>query len=315
MVSPPMISARPSNVWRVEVDMTAGINITSLVMRVCGPVIGYFGLGMFKSARLWPSCLSMQPAAGHSRSSRRYPRFESVAEKPVEIIDSEPMSKANPKPKPYILLQHIRTAIVEGRYLPGQSLREEALEAEFQVSRGPIREALRLLELRGLVTHIPRRGFRVRTYSRTTVENLYRLRAKLERGAVESLQGREIGDLVLATKASNERMSAFFESGDVASYLVENNTFHSLILEASDNEPLTRTLSILSEMAEPLRYRILRRNMAGSRSLVEHRRIADYLAQGQIELAAAVMEGHILFSLPVALAALKEIVDISPPLD
>jgi DNA-binding GntR family transcriptional regulator len=123
----------------------------------------------------------------------------------AQLLD---MPKDNPKP--YYLLQNIRAGIIEGRYAAGQSLREEALGTEFAVSRGPIREALRLLELRGLVTHVPRRGYRVRAYSRKTIEDLYKLRAKLERNAVEALA---IDGLVGALRDSNERMAASYAAG------------------------------------------------------------------------------------------------------
>lgn len=85
-----------------------------------------------------------------------------------------------PTPIPYRVAERIRDAIVTGRYPPGSALREQSLESEYGASRGPVREALRLLELRGLTVHEPRRGFRVRSYSARTVEQIYRLRAVLE---------------------------------------------------------------------------------------------------------------------------------------
>jgi DNA-binding GntR family transcriptional regulator len=211
-----------------------------------------------------------------------------------------------PQPIPYQLMEAIRAGIIDGRYPAGQSLREEALEAEFGVSRGPVREALRLLELRGLVTHVPRRGFRVRTYDARTVEDLYALRSALERKAVEALAGRRLDCLVDELEASNARMAARFRERDVAAYLAENVTFHSLILKASGNEPLMRTLAVLNEMAEPLRYRLLSRDLSASRSLEQHKRITIFIARGHIGAAAAATEGHILESLPSLLALVSE---------
>ena len=211
-----------------------------------------------------------------------------------------------PQPIPYQLMEAIRAGIIEGRYPSGRSLREEALEAEFGVSRGPVREALRLLELRGLVTHMPRRGFRVRTYDARTVEDLYALRSALERRAVEALAGRALDALVVELEASNARMAACFRARDVAAYLAENVTFHSLILKESGNEPVMRTLAVLNEMAEPLRYRLLSRNLSASRSLEQHRRITAFLARGHIGAAAAATEGHIVESLPSVLALVAE---------
>jgi DNA-binding GntR family transcriptional regulator len=215
------------------------------------------------------------------------------------------VSAVLPKPIPYHLAEQIRSGIIRGRYAHGSSLREEALESEYGSSRGPVREALRLLELRGLVSHVPRRGFRVREYTEKTVRDLYRLRAMLERVAVETLEGGELGSLVTALEASNARMAACRESGDVDGYLRENVTFHRLILEHGGNEALMRTLEVLNEMAEPLRYALLQKNLARSRSVDDHRQITALLKKGRIAEAAAATERHISANLPKVLDAVK----------
>jgi DNA-binding GntR family transcriptional regulator len=215
------------------------------------------------------------------------------------------VTAAPPRPIPYHLAEEIRGGIIRGRYAPGMSLREEALEAEYGSSRGPVREALRLLELRGLVSHMPRRGFRVREYTAKTVRDLYRLRAMLERFAVEALEGTELPPLVAALEASNRRMAACRESGDVDGYLHENVTFHRLILEHGGNEALTRTLAVLNEMAEPLRYALLQKNLKRSRSVDDHRRITALLKKGRIDEAATATERHISDNLPHVLDAAK----------
>lgn len=212
--------------------------------------------------------------------------------------DSSTPRLSPPQPIPYHLADLIRRGIIEGRYGPGQSLREEALETEYGASRGPVREALRLLELRGLVTHLPRRGFRVRTFDSRTIEDLYRLRALLERYAVECLAGRDLSTLLTALDESNERMQTHFLAHRIDSYLAENVVFHALIIDTSGNEPLRRTLAVLNEMAEPLRYALLARNFEKSRSVADHRRITGLLRAGRIEAAATATEAHILTNLP-----------------
>ncbi|TXL77605.1 GntR family transcriptional regulator [Vineibacter terrae] len=196
----------------------------------------------------------------------------------------------------------MRRAVITGRYAPGQALREETLEAEYRVSRGPIREALRLLELRGLVTHAPRRGFRVRTYTVKDIEDLYRMRALLERHAVECLRDAALDALVERLEASNARMATQLNKGNIEGYLAENVTFHTLVIDASGNEPLKRTLNVLNEMAEPLRYALLSRNLKKGRSLADHRRITELLRSGRIDVAASTTEAHILDNLPALLA-------------
>jgi DNA-binding GntR family transcriptional regulator len=127
-----------------------------------------------------------------------------------------------PKPIPYYLMGQIRRGIIAGRYPPGGPLREQMLEQEFGVSRGPIREALRLLELRGLATHEPRRGFRVREYSAETVLQIYGLRALLERRSIEALGGRPLEGLIAKLRAANACMAERYAEGDIEAYLNEN---------------------------------------------------------------------------------------------
>ena len=71
-----------------------------------------------------------------------------------------------PETIPYFLADRIKAGIIRWRYPPGSSLREADLAAEYGASRGPVREALRILELQGLVLHAPRRGFKVRALHR-----------------------------------------------------------------------------------------------------------------------------------------------------
>ena len=80
----------------------------------------------------------------------------------------------------------IRDDILSGRLEPGARIVEETLGAELGISRGPLREALRLLTQQGLVEHLPRRGSRVVEWSSTDVLQLFELRGVLERYAVES---------------------------------------------------------------------------------------------------------------------------------
>jgi DNA-binding GntR family transcriptional regulator len=207
----------------------------------------------------------------------------------------------------------VREGIMEGRHPLNSPLREEALEAVYGTSRGPVREALRLLEMRGLVTHRERRGFRVRGYTAKSVRDLYRLRGVLERMTVEALaelDDAEIAQLVEQLNASNSRMEQYLSKRQPGLYLQENVVFHQHIVRASGNEMLERTLSVLNETAEPLRHALLSRKGSRWTSHLEHRRIADLIADRNIQAAAAVTESHILEALPKVLRVLEEITSI-----
>jgi DNA-binding GntR family transcriptional regulator len=81
--------------------------------------------------------------------------------------------------------EEIRQAIVEGRYHAGQRLVEKNLAEEFQVSRTPVREALRALESEGLILSLPNKGAVVRSLSTQDVYDIYDLRVRLESLAAE----------------------------------------------------------------------------------------------------------------------------------
>jgi DNA-binding GntR family transcriptional regulator len=204
------------------------------------------------------------------------------------------MTDAIPKPIPYFLMEEIRRGIITGRYRPDGYLREQVLEREYGVSRGPIREALRLLELRGLVMHEPRHGFRVRGSDPRTVRQLYELRGLLERRAVEALASKSLAVLTEELRSANRALKQSRDAGDVEGYLKANVTFHAVIHRHAENGPLARTIAALNEMAEPVRYALLARGLRQSAAAAEHDRIIALLAAGDIAGAAVAMETHIL---------------------
>ena len=208
------------------------------------------------------------------------------------------------------LMLCIRQGIMEGRHPFNSPLREEALESAYGTSRGPVREALRVLELRGLVTHRERRGFRVRDYTPKSVKDLYLLRSAMERMTVEALADLDadrIRLLVDSLNASNRLMEAHLAHGKPALYLQENVVFHELIVRASGNEPLEQSLMFLNETAEPLRHALLREKGLRATSHLEHQKITDLIGSGYLHAAAAVSESHVLENLPKVLRVLEDL--------
>ncbi len=204
------------------------------------------------------------------------------------------MTSSAPQPIPYYLMEKIRRGIITGRYAPGEALREQQLESEYGTSRGPLREALRLLQLRGLVTHEPRRGFRVREYSPELTMQIYRLRGLLERHSIEALAGKPLDDLVVALRAANEAMTRHFAARNIEAYLEGNIAFHNAIVQAANNEPLQRAIETLNEMAQPIRFALLASDFEKSRAISEHARIIELLVKGDLVQAAICIEQHVL---------------------
>ena len=215
------------------------------------------------------------------------------------------MQKSVPKPIPYHLMEQIREGIITGKYPPGSSLREQGLEKEFGCSRGPIREALRLLQHRGLVTHEPRRGFRVLSLTATNIRQLYNLRAVLESHAIEGLEGHISEALLDELNAANAAMRRHLKARQIKEYLQSNLVFHALILRHAPNPILERTINSINELGEPLRHAMLRNRTLSTRAVDEHDELVALLRKNAIADAVGLMKRHIIGSIPTALGALE----------
>lgn len=147
--------------------------------------------------------------------------------------------------------------IVAGSYAPGQRIMEQAVAAEFEVSRGPVREALRLLEKDGLVTILARRGAQVTSLSITEVKEIFDIRAMLN-----GLRDRQIVEgpdrlrILPALQAEVAKLTRFArESGSGDNYVETVARIDRLLTRASVNKRLKAIQESL--MLQTLRYRQL----------------------------------------------------------
>ena len=203
-----------------------------------------------------------------------------------------------PTTLPYYLAERIQHEIITGEFEPGRSLREQELGTQFGSSRGPIREGLRLLELRGLVEHTPRRGFRVRTYTEADIESLYRLRSLLEGAVIDALARLDVSALVADLDRINRQMYAASSAGDLESYFEHNIEFHQRMIDFAQDLPLARVLSIVNDMSMPLRYLLHRDRFPESNDFDYHSNIVWLLAQGRFEQAKRETAQHIGGNMP-----------------
>lgn len=144
-----------------------------------------------------------------------------------------------------VVADRLRAAILEGRFKPGEWMRQERIAGELGVSQTPVREALKQLVAEGLVEHVPYRGIRVVELSREDVEDLYACRSFIEsraaRHAAQAITDDELGEL----RAVFDRMMACRFPEDLAIDRELNRQFHALIIRASRRSQLVRTLTQL----------------------------------------------------------------------
>ena len=146
-----------------------------------------------------------------------------------------------------VVFNTLRQAILRGELQPGERLMEIQLAQRLGVSRTPVREAIRKLELEGLVLMIPRRGAEVAEITRQDLEDVLEVRAALEELAVkdacEHITDEQLQDL---KKAANE-FKRSLEGTDLVACAEADIHFHEIIYAATNNKRLVQMLNNLRE--------------------------------------------------------------------
>lgn len=208
------------------------------------------------------------------------------------------------RPLGEIVYESLRDAIVKQVFKPGERLMEVDLAGEMGVSRTPIREAIRKLEMEGYVVMIPRKGAYVAGLSIKDINEVFEIR-----GALESLAAG-----LAAQRATNEEIEEMeeklalgakhFESSDLLKTIEADTKFHDMVFSASKN---SRLLAMVKELREQVqRFRTTTLAVPGRMkfALDEHRRIVEAIAMRDAETARRLAMEHI----ESAEAALLEVI-------
>jgi DNA-binding GntR family transcriptional regulator len=188
----------------------------------------------------------------------------------------------------------LREKILRGDYPEGKALRQDALASELGVSRIPIREALRQLEVEGLVTFSPHVGAVVSTLSLGEIMELFEMRALLETDLLRrSLPEITTVDLERAADVL-DAYEAAFKAGDVATWGDLNWRFHSTLLGATDRPLTMGILQTLHNQSD--RYTRLQLSLTHgeSRAAEEHRAILQSARERDVDTACVLLHSHIV---------------------
>ncbi len=196
------------------------------------------------------------------------------------------------KPLREIVFESMRDAIINGVLKPGERLMEIQLAEEMGVSRTPVREAIRKLELEAFVVMIPRKGAYVAGVSHKDVADVFEIRAALE-GLAAGLAAERI------TEDEIEQMERvlLFEDGeetDLDKIVARDTDFHALVYKASRNERLVQILANLREQIQRFRATSLAVPGRVLDAIKEHRSIVEALVQHNSEAAQELMTAHIV---------------------
>jgi DNA-binding GntR family transcriptional regulator len=185
----------------------------------------------------------------------------------------------------------LREQILDGDLPPGFPLVEVALAAELGVSRAPMREALRILSLDGLVETIPYRGTTVRGLRRRDVEELQRIRTLHEAFAIRRIIERADPNQLSALYASCDEMEQV--GSDVTELNRVDERFHSTLIDFADH-------ALLSNFWRTIKMQVRQVMAMSNRQIADsiviasnHRRIVDAIAAGDAALASRLVEEHV----------------------
>ncbi|MFV0448893.1 MAG: GntR family transcriptional regulator [Vibrio sp.] len=194
------------------------------------------------------------------------------------------------------LTEYLIEAIVEGQIAPGSKISEPELAKRFEVSRGPLREALMRIEGLGLIERIPHVGARVIQFSSAKLVELYAVREALE-GMAARLAARNITEIEIAgLETLLSTHSAHIDQVDGASYFHQQGDFdfHYRIIKASRNSQLIALLcDELYHLLRMYRYQSPRAQSRPVEALDEHKFILQAIRNRDEELAEMLMRRHI----------------------
>ncbi len=188
----------------------------------------------------------------------------------------------------------LREDILSGRYEELEELKEVAIGDEMGVSRTPVREAFRQLELEGLIQIIPNKGAYVTGITEKDVKDIYIIRSQLE-GLCARWATEHISDEQLAELEENVYLAEFHAGKGHLEQLAElDNRFHEIMYEACDSKILEHELKDLHQYVLRVRKKTLSNVNRGPKSNEEHKKIMEAIRAGEAESAGQLARQHML---------------------
>ena len=201
--------------------------------------------------------------------------------------------------------QKLRSLLVEGVIAPGSKLNERELAEGLNVSRTPIREAIKRLAADGLVELIANRGAIAVQLSHADVVHTFDVIAQLE-GYSGELAAKNISAATLSElEALQYEMMASYARRDLSNYYKLNLRIHHLINQAANNPVLTQLFSQVNARIEALRFRSNQNGVKWEKAVEEHQEMIDALKTHDSERMRKVMIQHVMNKRDVVIELLK----------
>lgn len=187
----------------------------------------------------------------------------------------------------------LRTQLIEGRIAPGAKLNERVLSEQLRVSRTPLREAIKLLALEGLVDLLPNRGAVAVKLTETDIVDTFEVLAGLEAMSGQ-LAAQRIDEAELAElRATHYEMLAAYSRRDLSNYYRLNAAIHAAINAAARNPVLASTYRRINARVQSLRFRTNQNEAKWKRAVAEHERMLEALAARDGAALGQVLAEHL----------------------
>lgn len=192
-----------------------------------------------------------------------------------------------------VVFKTLRQAILKGELEPGERLMEIQLADRLGVSRTPIREAIRKLELEGLVLMIPRKGAEVAKISEKSLRDVLEIRRALDALAIELCIERMTEDDIKALSEAQEEFRKSVEGNEAMVIAESDERFHDVIYNSTNNPRLVQMLNNLRE--QMYRYRLEYIKDAEKRQILvsEHDQILKAIRERNVAEAKAAIRQHV----------------------
>lgn len=236
-----------------------------------------------------PNGVTQKPAEKMSQSSR-YRASKSYVMSAEDVKSPSPSAAATAASER--VADHLRKIILAGEIGPGERIRQEEIADRFGMSRLPVREALRMLELEGLTELQTNRGARVPALTRHEADMIYRMRESLE----PLVLGESIDALSDADIAELSDIQDRIEARDnLADFMELDRAFHLTSYRGCTVEPLASTVVRLWNMTQHYRREFVRITGPSRRWVViaEHRLLLDAITQRDRTIAATILKTHV----------------------
>ena len=192
-----------------------------------------------------------------------------------------------------VVFNTLRQAILKGELEPGERLMEIQLADRLGVSRTPVREAIRMLELEGLVVMIPRRGAQVANITEKDLNDVLEVRITLENMAIEKACANMTDEDVRKLELAAQDFQKSTAEGDLVKMAEADVNFHEAIYRAADNKRLMQVLNNLREQIYRYRVEYLKEDEARNRLVREHEEITNAIRNRDVKKAQELSFKHL----------------------